>query len=1156
MPFKVGRVKKPTDSGSLFAATEDTRVDEIVLAPRRITRSRSRENKVHTDFFKLEASKYSKSSTSGVKSSQGARRDKPMKTAAKNTKKISKAAQLQTSDSEWEDQLDEPQNPRKAGLLQPLNPPAAALGLPGLTKTPRLQAAPPGAIARSPIHHVASPVTSPRPSRAPAAASGRPGPRRSPRLQAASSGTVARSPIHHVASPAASARPSRTRERLQAFRYSPPAEKPPSTRSTASSTVVSRKTTRNMGNSVTSRGRPAPRGSHLQKEPENTDEDYHSTDDCNQPHPPKTSTKLKNRYIKIQQKTSSSRLSRSSGEDDDEEIEVTKTVREKYSFQKEFRGASDEDVNNNSPHVSHLKNTGTRPSTIVVNINMKQTVLDRFHVSSSKSRKTLRPSNVGANVEADDLNAARPSADAGSDVSEEKYSGRIFSREDAGVEQHTGVKAKSTVLSGANASIFDPDVSLSAIETPHPDRCFPAASSTRQEENSRADDLPTDDIDIPQPSLPPKTQGRKRWLQKKVNFRNTREYFSLDKRSSRRKDEERAESSGGSSPEEAKVEPQSTSDSEINSSSDTSSSSGDTQDDQEVDPDRESEDTVEVSHQSLPSKIPVRRDTQELAANKYQFKSRSLHPTSLDGPTPAKTENVTKDGLQKTQEQSATTSSGFNPPEDETSIMNISQLANITFRSHSRASRSTNRVPEIPSSGLQLLTIQEQFLENIARASRNSPPPVREPKRNPVVMPHSSSEWATIKDSLKTATYSINSLKTSILRYSGKKSVSMKFRGLENCLSSLDLAESRNFFFQVLAAMKNLALQLPALMIKEINVCKRQNNSITQITQEQAGCLLANGFLCTFPGDAEGSEEYGGRFLSFWKLFEAFQDSGDDRHERNEIVKQKIKCFVTYFSIIIEKPSNNTLTFERIHIAAVPTWWTLKVPLRAVNIMESTDCREEGVEVLDTEGVFGGDLFGFQIDEEQINFLLHPELMVARLFVEPVGESEALFFWGAQQYSVYDGSGKDFKCRGPCKDAKPRHFAYVRRNDIEDGKMFTREDVISELEKMFVVFETVDRNDEIAKMVTIKATKQQEDRGDLAMKFIVFLMVASYVGISGTFCLRDDMWRDEIRSIQQLLIKKKIDIRTIFGALCEYGEKQRRRSMYFLLKQKFKHIGE
>jgi len=50
---------------------------------------------------------------------------------------------------------------------------------------------------------------------------------------------------------------------------------------------------------------------------------------------------------------------------------------------------------------------------------------------------------------------------------------------------------------------------------------------------------------------------------------------------------------------------------------------------------------------------------------------------------------------------------------------------------------------------------------------------------------------------------------------------------------------------------------------------------------------------------------------------------------------------------------------------------------------------------------------------EEILFVISPELIVARLFTEPLGEDEVLLVTGTRQFSSYSGYSSSFKFQGP-----------------------------------------------------------------------------------------------------------------------------------------------
>ena len=69
----------------------------------------------------------------------------------------------------------------------------------------------------------------------------------------------------------------------------------------------------------------------------------------------------------------------------------------------------------------------------------------------------------------------------------------------------------------------------------------------------------------------------------------------------------------------------------------------------------------------------------------------------------------------------------------------------------------------------------------------------------------------------------------------------------------------------------------------------------------------------------------------------------------------------------------------------------------------------------------GGGVLGRGCVEEEIRFLICPELIVSRLFTEVLEERECLIMTGAERFSNYTGYAQSFKWEGPHIDPTPRY---------------------------------------------------------------------------------------------------------------------------------------
>lgn len=67
----------------------------------------------------------------------------------------------------------------------------------------------------------------------------------------------------------------------------------------------------------------------------------------------------------------------------------------------------------------------------------------------------------------------------------------------------------------------------------------------------------------------------------------------------------------------------------------------------------------------------------------------------------------------------------------------------------------------------------------------------------------------------------------------------------------------------------------------------------------------------------------------------------------------------------------------------------------------------------------GGGVLGYGCVQEEIRFVICPELLISKLFTERLGPLECLVINGCQQFSTYAGYASTFRWQGPCVDETP-----------------------------------------------------------------------------------------------------------------------------------------
>jgi len=110
------------------------------------------------------------------------------------------------------------------------------------------------------------------------------------------------------------------------------------------------------------------------------------------------------------------------------------------------------------------------------------------------------------------------------------------------------------------------------------------------------------------------------------------------------------------------------------------------------------------------------------------------------------------------------------------------------------------------------------------------------------------SRWELIRQAFSKSIRDSYELEEAIMSYNSRYTRRWNFRGLHAYFSSFCQPEEKSEFFTcILPQLIILALELPHTITHALPLLKKQQEYSLSITQQQAACLLANAFLCTFP---------------------------------------------------------------------------------------------------------------------------------------------------------------------------------------------------------------------------------------------------------------------------------------------------------------------
>ncbi|NWS92148.1 PARG glycohydrolase, partial [Toxostoma redivivum] len=303
------------------------------------------------------------------------------------------------------------------------------------------------------------------------------------------------------------------------------------------------------------------------------------------------------------------------------------------------------------------------------------------------------------------------------------------------------------------------------------------------------------------------------------------------------------------------------------------------------------------------------------------------------------------------------------------------------------------------------------------------------------------SRWELIQTALLNKFTCSHDLKEAILRYNVAYSKKWDFTALTDfCEKVLEDAEAQHLFQSILPDMVKLALCLPSICTQPIPLLKQKMNHSITMSQEQIASFLANAFFCTFPRrNAKMKSEYSSYpDINFNRLFEG----------RSPRKPEKLKTLFCYFRRVTEKSISfilflsekfNPIKFRNGYIAMMEVFnkrqltnytdiHTNGTSYHMYDVCKQIICPEL---IVDFANRFvGGGVTGAGLVQEEIRFLINPELIVSRLITEVLDHNECLIITGTEQYSEYTGYAETYRWARSHEDKTPRDEWQRRYTEI------------------------------------------------------------------------------------------------------------------------------
>ncbi|KAK7140291.1 hypothetical protein R3I94_012791 [Phoxinus phoxinus] len=402
------------------------------------------------------------------------------------------------------------------------------------------------------------------------------------------------------------------------------------------------------------------------------------------------------------------------------------------------------------------------------------------------------------------------------------------------------------------------------------------------------------------------------------------------------------------------------------------------------------------------------------------------------------------------------------------------------------------------------------------------------------------SRWKLIRSALGREFKRSHDIRDAILSYNTVHAKRWDFTALNLlCEKGFGSSEVKHLLNVTLPKMVKLVLDTPKICTQPIPLLKTRMNQSLTMSQEQIACLLANAFFCTFPRRNSRKSEYGNYpEINFYRLFES---SSSRKIE-------KLKTLLCYFRRVTESMPTGLVTFTRQCLSSIPKWESSKTQLTRLHITCKGTIENEGYGMLQVDfanRMVGGGVTGMGLVQEEIRFLINPELIVSRLFTEALEYDECLIITGTEQYSKYSGYAESFKWKDNHKDEIPRDEWQRRCTEIvamdalkyrNFMEQFQPEKMTRELNKAFCSFMRHGTNPQNLSAVATGNWGCGAFGGDTHLKALLQLMAASEAGRDvAYFTFGDERLMRDVHVLYTFLKDNCVTVGDLYFHLKQYS---------------------
>jgi len=368
---------------------------------------------------------------------------------------------------------------------------------------------------------------------------------------------------------------------------------------------------------------------------------------------------------------------------------------------------------------------------------------------------------------------------------------------------------------------------------------------------------------------------------------------------------------------------------------------------------------------------------------------------------------------------------------------------------------------------------------------------------------------------------------------------------LSSFLDELSSDQIREFFTKVLPFMAKLGLEVENLFKDPLLILKQNRAQIVNLTKKQVACLLVHMFFCTM------HKQNNTQLRSDCNFTNLYRDS-----RRKGVKLEKIRSLYNYFRRLSQGYSEgDQISYERIVLKPkthgsvnLDFWKNSTKPLRNCVIKDkgSIEDEDDAIQVDFANRCIGGGVLDSGCVQEEIRFLIGPELLITLLICENLLDHEAVIVAGTEIYSKYTGYSDSFKYAGNAQqnlqlDSFLRRDSMVLAIDAIDfsrtGSLKTQfkvERILREINKAYIGFWGSElETGNIRKGIATGRWGCGAFRGDSQLKFILQWLAASQASRNMSFYRFDDV---ELKDAERIVKSfKGSNVKDLFAALIAYN---------------------